>query len=158
MMRVLFVCLGNICRSPAAEGIMKSLVLQQNLQENISVDSAGTIGYHTGDSPDPRMLKQASERGFELNHKARKFNPTIDFMDFDYIVTMDDQNYIDVKNLDKKNKFLSKIYKIADFSSDPEVKTVPDPYYGGPEAFDNVIDILKDSCTNLLNKIKDDIK
>lgn len=157
-MRVLFVCLGNICRSPAAEGIMKSLVLQQNLQENISVDSAGTIGYHTGDSPDPRMLKQASERGFELNHKARKFNPTIDFMDFDYIVTMDDQNYIDVKNLDKKNKFLSKIYKIADFSSDPEVKTVPDPYYGGPEAFDNVIDILKDSCTNLLNKIKDDIK
>jgi protein-tyrosine phosphatase len=158
MIKVLFVCLGNICRSPAAEGIMKSLVLQQNLQENISVDSAGTIGYHTGDSPDPRMLKQASERGFELNHKARKFNPTIDFMDFDYIVTMDDQNYIDVKNLDKKNKFLSKIYKIADFSSDPEVKTVPDPYYGGPEAFDNVIDILKDSCTNLLNKIKDDIK
>ncbi len=158
MKKVLFICLGNICRSPAAEGIMQSLVLKNNLQEKISVDSAGTIGYHTGESPDPRMLKQASERGFELNHKARKFNPDNDFKEFDYIVTMDDQNYKDVKNLDKKNIYSSKIYKIAEFSSDPKVKTVPDPYYGGPEAFDHVIDILKDACSNLLNKIKDELK
>jgi protein-tyrosine phosphatase len=137
---------------------MKSLIEQNNLQEEISVDSAGTIGYHTGESPDPRMFNQALARGYELKHKARKFNADKDFREFDYIVTMDDQNYIDIMNLDKKNQYTSKIYKMADFSSDQNVKTVPDPFDGGLEAFDRVIDILKDSCANLLHKITDDIK
>jgi len=158
MKKVLFVCLGNICRSPSAQGIMEALIVQNNLQDKIYADSAGTIGYHTGESPDPRMLLQASDRGFELNHKARKFNPIIDFDEFDYILTMDDQNYFDIKSLDKNNQYSSKIYKITAFSSDKNVKTVPDPYYGGPQAFDNVIDLLKDACINLLNKIKDDFK
>ena len=158
MKKVLFVCLGNICRSPAAQGIMESLVFQHNQQEEISVDSAGTIGYHAGASPDPRMFNQALTRGFELKHKARKFNPDRDFKEFDYIVTMDDQNYIDVKNLDNKNLYSSKIYKMADFSSDQNVKIVPDPYDGGLEAFNSVIDILEDACANLLDKIIDDIK
>ena len=137
---------------------METLVLNNYLNGEIFVDSAGTIGYHTGESADTRMIKQASARGYELTHKARKFNPDSDFKEFDYIVTMDDQNYIDIKKLDKKNIYTSEIYKMADFSSDPEVKTVPDPYYGGPEAFDNVIDILEDACANFLNKIKDDLK
>jgi len=158
MIRVLFICLGNICRSPAAEGIMKSLILNNNLQNEISVDSAGTISYHTGESPDSRMLKHATQKGYELNHKARKFNPDKDFKEFDYILTMDDQNYIDINKLDKRNLYSTKVCKIADFSSDPKVKSVPDPYNGGPEAFDNVIDILMDACTNLLNKIKYELK
>lgn len=137
---------------------MKSLILNNNLQNEISVDSAGTISYHTGESPDSRMLKHAAQKGYELNHKARKFNPNSDFIEFDYILTMDDQNYKDIKKLDKRNLYSTKIYKIADFSSDPKVKSVPDPYNGGPEAFDNVIDILMDACSNLLNKIKDEFK
>ena len=82
---------------------METLVLNNYLNGEIFVDSAGTIGYHTGESADTRMIKQASARGYELTHKARKFNPDSDFKEFDYIVTMDDQNYIDIKKLDKKN-------------------------------------------------------
>jgi protein-tyrosine phosphatase len=154
MKKVLFICLGNICRSPAAEGIMKSLLHKQNLSDKFSVDSAGMIDYHTGESPDPRMLKHASERGYKLTHKARQFNAAKDFTEFDYLVTMDDEIYKDVVKLDKAHLYGAKIYKMAKFCSHYNVKEVPDPFDGGPEAFETVLDILEDSCGYFLTNIK----
>ncbi|MBZ0200822.1 MAG: low molecular weight phosphotyrosine protein phosphatase, partial [Ignavibacteriaceae bacterium] len=93
MKKILFVCMGNICRSPAAEGVFKALVKQNGLEDFFEVDSAGTIGYHAGEQPDVRMKKHALKRGYNLIHAARKFNPLRDFDYFDYIITMDDENF-----------------------------------------------------------------
>jgi len=151
--KILFVCLGNICRSPAAEGIMKSLVSKNSLDKYIMVDSAGTIGYHIGDLPDPRMSAHASKRGYSLNHKARKFDPKADFDKFDYIVTMDNSNYDDIIALDKDGKYQKKIFKMVQFTNGRSVDEVPDPYYLGPQGFENVLDILEEACKGLLNHI-----
>ena len=151
---ILFVCLGNICRSPAAEGIMKKLIEAEKLDLELEVDSAGTMGYHTGEGADPRMKRHAKNRGYNLNSLARKFDPGKDFDHFDYIVTMDNQNYSDIKDLDFKNKFNHKIFKMADFCKNNNITEVPDPYYEGDEGFSQVIDILEEGCSNLLIKIK----
>ena len=156
MKKVLFICLGNICRSPAAEGIMKSLLRKRNLSDRFTVDSAGMIDYHTGEGPDPRMLEHASERGYKLTHKARQFNPKKDFKEFDYLVTMDDQIEKEVKKLDKANEYSDKIFRMSKFCSHYNVKSVPDPYDEGPEAFETVLDILEDACGYFLDKIKDE--
>ena len=151
--KILFVCLGNICRSPAAEGIMKSIVNKKGLNNFISVDSAGTIGYHTGDQPDPRMVSHAAKRGYRLNHKARKFDTNIDFDKFDYIITMDDSNFNDINALDKGGKHKHKIFKMVRFLKNHDVDEVPDPYYLGPQGFENVLDVLEDGCNGLLEHI-----
>lgn len=157
MPKVLFVCMGNICRSPAAEGVFRKLVESEKLGNEIEIDSAGTIGYHTGELPDARMRKHATQRGYELTSRARQFNPAIDFDYFDYIVTMDDDNISDITNLDKRGIYKSKIFKMCDFSSDKSIKEVPDPYYGGSDGFEFVLDLLEDSTKNLLEKIKTDV-
>lgn len=154
--KILFVCLGNICRSPAAEGIMKTLAQNNGVKEKIIIDSAGTIAYHTGEKPDPRMISHASKRGFILDHKARKFNPEKDFDQFDYIVTMDNQNNDDVKSFDVKGIYQNKIFKMIDFSINYKVDEVPDPYYLGLSGFENVLDILEDACNGLLKKIQNE--
>ena len=154
--KILFVCMGNICRSPAAEGIMNTLIKKNNLEKFIQVDSAGTIAYHTDEGADPRMKKQAAKRGYDLTSVARKFDPENDFESFDYIVTMDDENYFNVLELDPDGKYIDKIHKMAEFSSYVDVSEVPDPYFGGSKGFEIVLDILEDSCTNLLKKIKED--
>ncbi len=151
---ILFVCLGNICRSPAAEGIMKKLIEVEKLDLELEVDSAGTMGYHTGEGADPRMKRHAKKRGYNLTSLARKFDPEKDFDHFDYIVTMDNQNYSDIKGLDIKKKFNHKIFKMADFCKNNNITEVPDPYYEGDEGFSHVIDILEEGCSNLLIKIK----
>jgi low molecular weight protein-tyrosine phosphatase len=156
--KVLFVCMGNICRSPAAEGIMTSLVKKNNLENSIQIDSAGTIAYHKGEGADPRMKKHAASRGYNLTSLARKFNPGKDFDEFDYIVTMDDDNYTNILVHDTDGLYIDKLHKMAKFSSDPDVTEIPDPYYGGAKGFETVIDILEDTCENLLEKIKDDIE
>ena len=156
MKKVLYICLGNICRSPAAEGITKSLISKRSLKDKIQVDSAGMIDYHTGEGADPRMLQHASERGYKLTHKARQFNPKKDFKEFDYLVTMDDQVFMDVNKLDKEKVYSSKIYKMAKFCSHYNIKSIPDPYDEGPEAFENVLDLLEDACGYFLDKIKDE--
>jgi protein-tyrosine phosphatase len=158
MINVLFVCMGNICRSPAAEGILKKLIVDDNLENKISVDSAGTIGYHSGELPDERMRKHALDRGYNLDSRARQFNPKKDFEEFDYIVTMDDDNYSDIVGKDHYKIYLNKILKMTDFYSNKSVKEVPDPYYGGSNGFENVLDILEDSTKNLLKKIRTDIE
>ncbi len=156
--KVLFVCLGNICRSPAAEGVMKSIIKKNNYEKLIEVDSAGTMGYHSGEQPDERMRSSAKKRGYNLDSLARKFNPKTDFIYFDFIVAMDNDNYYTLLDLDKGNTFGNKIYKIAEFSSLKNFDEVPDPYYGGSSGFEMVLDILEDSCMGLFIKIKEDIE
>ena len=156
--KILFVCLGNICRSPSAEGIMRSIIEKNGMQEFITVDSAGTIPYHTGELPDSRMRSHADKRGYNLMHKARMFNPEKDFDFFDYIVVMDEQNFKDIKSLDLKSNYSNKIFKMTQFCKKYDVDEVPDPYYLGPQGFEKVLDVLEDGCSGLFNKVKDEIK
>lgn len=150
---VLFVCLGNICRSPAAEGIMKKLVTDNHLEESVFVDSAGTSGWHEGELPDNRMRMHGQRRGYDFCSLSRKFRYD-DFELFDYIIVMDDDNYRNVKKLAKTEGDVAKIYRMTDFSDKFSHHQVPDPYYGGASGFELVMDLLEDACGNLLNKIK----
>lgn len=158
MIKVLFVCMGNICRSPAAEGIMKKKLIDAGLEKFVEVDSAGTIGYHKGEPPDERMIIHASGRGYKLEHRARKFNINSDAEYFDYILTMDEDNYNTLLRLDTNKKLREKIFRITDFSSYKEVSEVPDPYYGEGEGFERVIDILEDCIENFLRTIRKEIE
>lgn len=158
MKKILFVCMGNICRSPAAEGIMKQKIKAEGLDKEILVDSAGTLDYHVGELPDERMRKHASERGYDLNSRGRHFNPDEDFEKFDMIITMDDENYDYVNRKDKRNKYSDKVHKLVEFSSDKSLTEVPDPYYGGNKGFINVLNILEDATDNLLAKLKSEIE
>jgi len=158
MIKVLFVCTGNIGRSPAAEGIFRKFVRDANLENDISIDSAGTIGYHSGELPDARMRKHASARGYNLDSRARQFNTKKDYEEFDYIITMDNYNYTDLIQLDHKKLYTNKIFKMADFISDKNISEVPDPYYGDADGFEFVIDILEEGAKNLLTKIKKDLE
>ncbi len=152
--KVLFVCLGNICRSPAAEAVMNSLIKKENLEDKIVCDSAATSGHHEGEKADPRTIQHALKRGHEVVSISRPFNPRKDFNDFDYIITMDDSNFTDVTQMDLKRVFGNKVFKMTDFCADKKCKVVPDPYYGGPQDFETVMDILEDACSGLLKKIK----
>ena len=153
MIRILFVCMGNICRSPSAEGIMQFLIKQQGLEKEFECDSAGTIDYHQGDSADLRMREHASLRGYELNSIARKFILQ-DFENFDWIITMDENNYSQISLLDHNNKFTNKIRRMTDFCEITKISSVPDPYYGGSQGFETVIDILEDACGGFLKYLK----
>jgi protein-tyrosine phosphatase len=155
--KILFVCMGNICRSPAAEGIAKKILERKGLTEKIEIDSAGTLGYHTGELPDQRMIKHASMRGYVLDSSARQFNQKKDFDYFDYIVTMDDSNYSEITSLDRRNKYKDKVMKMVSFGNKIKVGEVPDPYYSGSQGFENVLDILEDSVEALINKVEDEI-
>lgn len=154
--KILFVCLGNICRSPAAEAILRKYLKDENLEDNIYVDSAGTAGYHIGEASDPRMIGLAAKRGFKMDHITRKFNPAKDFANFDYIISMDNQNFEDIKSHDNLNKFSHKIFKMVDFCSSNKIEEVPDPYYEGEKGFNNVLDILEDGCNGILEKLKNE--
>ena len=150
--KLLFVCLGNICRSPSAENIMNHLIEEADLTDKIVCDSAGTSGYHVGASPDRRMNGAATKRGIELQGKSRKLTPA-DLQQFDLILAMDRENYQDILYLDREGKYEDKVYLMCDFAKRKTDKEVPDPYYGGQDGFDYVIDLLFDACTGLLDKI-----
>ena len=148
--RILFVCLGNICRSPAAEGIMRRLVADARLEGVIEVDSAGTYGGHAGELPDARMRRAASRRGYELTHRARQIREE-DFGKFDMIVVMDDRNYEHVHRLAPSRADAARIFRMREFfSRHPGWDHVPDPYYEGAEGFELVLDMLEDGCEGIL--------
>jgi len=151
--KLLFVCLGNICRSPAAENIMNYLVEKANLQDEIICDSAGTSGYHIGSPPDGRMVAAAAKKGMDFVGEARQFKPK-DFEDFDLILAMDRQNYEDIMSQDPKGIYEDKVKMMCDFCTRHSLKEVPDPYYGGSEGFNKVIELLKDACEGLLEELK----
>ncbi|MBQ2843669.1 MAG: low molecular weight phosphotyrosine protein phosphatase [Alistipes sp.] len=150
--RILFVCLGNICRSPAAEGILRDLVIRRGLTERIEVDSAGTYAGHTGELADPRMRRAASARGIELTHRARQIREA-DFERFDRIIVMDDYNYEDVHRLAPSREMANKIYRMREFFSSTRYRYVPDPYYEGREGFEIVLDLLEEGCQKLLDEL-----
>ena len=152
--RILFVCLGNICRSPAAEGIMKRIVDKYELQDIIEVDSAGTSGWHEGDLPDERMRFHGERRGYDFQSRARKFIKS-EFEKSDYIIVMDDDNYDKVKSLANGKDHMDKIRRMTEFSLQHNQHTsIPDPYYGGAQGFELVLDLLEDACEGLLQAIK----
>ncbi|MDJ1173588.1 low molecular weight protein-tyrosine-phosphatase [Roseofilum capinflatum] len=151
--KLLFVCLGNICRSPSAENIMNHLIAQRGLEDQIECDSAGTSAYHIGSSPDRRMAAAAAKQGIELKGKARQFQ-TEDFEAFDLILAMDKDNYRNILFLDQRNQYKDKVRLMCDFCTrHPQISEVPDPYYGGPEGFNQVIDLLMDACEGLLHQL-----
>ena len=154
---ILFVCMGNICRSPAAEAIMKKNIEKKNLSDKIKVDSAGVIDYHSGEPADSRMIEHAKKRGYELDSIARQFDMTKDFDRFDYIVTMDNENFEDINSMDIMNKYEHKIFRIVDFCENCTRDEIPDPYYKGTSGFEEVLDMLEDASKGLVNKVIDDI-
>ncbi len=154
--KILFVCLGNICRSPAAEGVLKAAAERKGLSDKIAVDSAGTYGGHAGQLPDSRMRSAAARRGYDLTHRARQITEE-DFIDFDMIVVMDDMNYESVSRLAPERRYLDKLYRFAEFCGrHPQWSHVPDPYYEGREGFELVLDLLEDGCEGILEKIADE--
>lgn len=153
MTKILFVCMGNICRSPAAEGIMQHLIDKHKLADKIELDSCATHGYHIGHKPDARMQKHASKRDYKLLSIARQFDFPNDFQNFDYIIVMDNDNYTNITTLDGNKNHSQKTHKMTDFCVKLKADEVPDPYYDGAAGFERVLDILEDACEGLLNRI-----
>lgn len=151
--KVIFICLGNICRSPSAEAVFTGIVKNAGLQNNFEIDSAGTSGWHEGGPADARMQSHAIKRGFNLSSLSRKFNPDTDFDYFDYVIGMDDENMHNLKNMARNEVHLNKLHKMTDFSKELNYDEVPDPYYGGNAGFELVLDLLEDACKGLLEKL-----
>ncbi|MGZ3723922.1 MAG: low molecular weight protein-tyrosine-phosphatase [Bdellovibrionales bacterium] len=157
--KVLFVCLGNICRSPAAEGIFRKMVADEGLKEKIHIDSAGTGGWHAGDGPDSRMITHAMKRGYDLRDlEARQIQAPEDLETFDYILTMDNSNLKNVRALDLKAQHHAKIQPLVSFCRIHSIQEVPDPYYKEEQGFEHVLDLLEDACSELLLTIKKELK
>ena len=150
-MRVLFVCLGNICRSPAAEGYLRHIVDKRGLSDSIEIDSAGTGAWHVGERADSRMRRVALSRGYRLTSLARKFVPD-DFENSDLIVAMDHDNKRDILHQDRKGQYGDKVRLFSDFVPDAAgfPDAVPDPYYGGPAGFAHTLDMVEAGCEGIL--------
>ena len=154
--KILFVCLGNICRSPAAEGIFKKKIKDRELENLFVVDSAGTGGWHVGNLADRRMREAALSRGIELTSRSRKIDHN-DLYEFDHILVMDKDNLNAVKSLIKDNTYPinSKIKLILSYSKKSQLDEVPDPYYGGQNGFENVLDLLDNAIDELIDSLID---
>jgi protein-tyrosine phosphatase len=147
--KLLFVCLGNICRSPCAEGVMRKMVLDAGLEKEVLIDSAGTEGWHEGNLPDDRMRKHAKLRGYALESRARQAIAA-DMDRFDLILAMDESNRSNLLRLCTTAQQRAKVQLFCDYADQRDETEVPDPYHGGPEGFDHVLDIVEDGCAGLL--------
>jgi protein-tyrosine phosphatase len=151
--KLLFICMGNICRSPTAEGIMETLISDAGLQDKIVCDSAGTLSYHEGSPPDRRMTTAAAKAGYTLQGRSRPITVG-DLKEFDLILTMDNDNLEGVRHLDRSGQYRDKIIPICNFAPDQPQKEVPDPYYGGTDGFHQVVRLLETTCKGLLEEVK----
>ena len=154
--KILFVCLGNICRSPAAEGIFKQKIKDRDLENLFVVDSAGTGGWHVGNLADRRMREAALSRGIELTSRSRQIDEN-DLYEFDHIIVMDKDNLNAVKSLikDDMHHVNSKIKLILSYSKKSKLDEVPDPYYGGQSGFEEVLDLLDEAIDELIDSLLD---
>ena len=153
--RVLFVCLGNICRSPAAEGVFRHQLAQAGLTERVLVDSAGTGGWHVGNLPDRRMQAAAARRGISLESRARQLQAD-DLSRFDLVLTMDAENLAAVQQLARQAgpRATARVEPLVRYCRQLQAEAVPDPYYGGEQGFEHVLDLLEDACAGLLQTLQ----
>lgn len=152
MKRILFVCLGNICRSPAAEGVLRAKARDRRMQ--LYIESAGTGGWHVGDPPDARMIRAASRRGYDLSHQRARQVDFGDFYTFDFMLAMDLQNQTDLLSMGPPDRACD-IRLFLDFAETKERET-PDPYYGGPGGFERVLDLIEQGADGFLDYLDDE--
>jgi protein-tyrosine phosphatase len=154
--KLLFVCMGNICRSPTAEGVMRHLLREEGLEDEIVIDSAGTGAWHVGNPPDRRATAAAQQRGIVLDGAARQVRPS-DFEDFDLLLVADRENLADLRAIAPDDAARAKVRLLREFdpasASAPDLD-VPDPYYGGPDGFDDVLDLVEAACRGLLAEVR----
>jgi protein-tyrosine phosphatase len=158
--RILFVCLGNICRSPTAEGVTRAIVREAGLESSVELDSAGTGGWHVGSQPDERATETARARGIALEGAARQVRAE-DFEDFDLIVAMDGSNLADLRRMAPDGRAREKVRLLREFdpaSAGLEDLDVPDPYYGGPRGFEDVLDLVQAACAGLLEEVRERLR
>ncbi|MDX1640540.1 MAG: low molecular weight protein-tyrosine-phosphatase [Balneolaceae bacterium] len=155
--KICFVCLGNICRSPTAEGVFQHLVNQRGLQSFFYIDSAGTSAYHIGEPANSKSQWIANQKGVKLHSKARRFE-TEDLEEFDLILAMDHENLRNIKQLSSNGAHTNKVKLLREFDPDPEDKAVPDPYYGGMDGFQRVFDVIERSSEALLDELETKIE
>lgn len=153
MVRVLFVCMGNICRSPTAQGVFRNLVEREGMSHLISTDSAGTIDYHRGKAPDRRARETATKRGLDISDLRARQALAEDFLEFDYVLAMDRDNYADLLEICPPGHE-EKLHLFLDFAPQLGLREVPDPYYGGPAGFERVFDMVEAAAVGLLEKIR----
>jgi protein-tyrosine phosphatase len=147
--RVLMVCMGNICRSPTAHGVLETMVADAGLEQHITVDSAGTHSYHVGEPPDARAQQHAARRGYDLSAQRARHLVAQDFERFDLVLVMDEANESHARALCPA-RLHHRLRRLTDFCSDTAAREVPDPYYGGAAGFEQVLDIVEDACRGLL--------
>ena len=152
MVRVLFVCMGNVCRSPISQGVFENVLRREGLEEEVFVDSAGTGNWHVGSPPDERAQRSAGLRGLDLGaQRARQISPE-DCGAFDYILTMDEENYRTVSALCQGSAV---VRPFLDFATNSSEREVPDPYYGGPDSFEYVLDLVEEASEGLLDDMRE---
>jgi protein-tyrosine phosphatase len=150
--RILFVCLGNICRSPLAENVFRHLARERGVEEHLEIDSAGTSGYHRGAPPDQRSAEVARRRGVELTGSSRQLTVD-DLRGFDYVIAMDAENLAEIQALGSALPDGARVHRLREWDPDADHPDVPDPYYGGPRGFEDVHDMVERACTALLNHV-----
>lgn len=152
MVRILFVCLGNICRSPLAEGVFRALARERGVEDRFAIDSAGISGYHEGSPPDRRSAETARRRGVELTGRSRRLVAD-DLRRFDWVIAMDEDNLEAIRELEARAGGTARVHRLREWDPEPDALDVPDPYYGGPRGFDQVHDIVERSCAALLDHL-----
>lgn len=152
MVHVLFVCMGNICRSPLAQGVFENVLAREGLEGEVFVDSAGTGAWHVGSPPDNRAVSAASLREVDIGSQRARQITSDDCQDFDYVLTMDEENYRRVAALCRGSAV---VRPFLDFATDSPEREVPDPYYGGPEGFEHVLDLVEEASEGLLDDIRE---
>lgn len=152
-LRILFVCMGNICRSPAAEGVFQKQLEESGVAGQVLLDSAGTGGWHSGNRADPRMRTAAARRDYDLTSRARQVSSS-DFEAFDLILAMDRDNLRDLEALNNRTPGKAELKLFCDYCTDHDETEVPDPYYGGEAGFEKVLDLLEDGCNGLLAEVQ----